>query len=344
MPSTLVYGRVPHPGYVDLQATTADKPEGVGWDNLGRRTPKGVVLHRMVGTLRSTDQHFGNPAVGSLTDYGIGSANIDGAELDGVIHQYNDPRGWRSGWASGRVSAPYGDGAKFVAKYGINAVNRDLVSIETSGWDSEPFTAFAWGELVHLVAYWADQCQVPYSSLPLNPHTGINFVIWHQEFTIGTGKKCPFSWMMANTDRLYTDVAAFLKSYQQGVAGQPQPKPPVITIPAPKYADPLPIAELAAVADDDQDTIAAITTREADEFIYVGDRVRAVKTTRRLQWAGAKAPSVGPDIEPNQGPRSEFDVDYLVKAGDGEWYYITPWWSRIRKADTTRISDTKAAA
>ncbi len=234
----LTYGRVPHPGYVDLQHTTADKPEGRGWNDLGPRVPKGVALHRMWGTLRGTDVHFANPNVPSLTDYGIGSGNIDGASLDGVIHQYNDPRGRRSGWASGRVSQPYGDGKAFVDKYGVNAVNRDLVSIETSGWDHEPFTDFAWSELVWLVAYWADQCEVPYTSLPMNPNTGINFIIWHEEFTYGTGKKCPFTWMKQNTSRLYADVKTFLQPYQEGGVIEPEPEPePGLEYPAYLSAD-----------------------------------------------------------------------------------------------------------
>ena len=110
----IVYGRVPKPAIVDKQGTTAGKPAGRGWDNLGKHNFKGFALHRMWGTLAGTDSHFGNPSVGALTDYGLGSANIDGAALDGRIHQYNDPYGYRSPWASGPVSAPYGDGLAYV--------------------------------------------------------------------------------------------------------------------------------------------------------------------------------------------------------------------------------------
>lgn len=336
----LTFGRAPMPGYVDLQHTTADKPEGAGWDNLGKRTPRFLVWHRMYGTLRGTDAHFGNPNVPSLTDYGIGSGNIDGAGLDGVIHQYNNPLGYRSGWASGRVSAPYGDGACIVNKYGINAVNRDGVSIETSGYDTEPFTDFAWGEFVKLCAYWIDQMQIPYTELPRNPHTGCNAIIWHEEFTFGTGKKCPFTWMKSQTERLYKDVAAYLKPFQTGATGEPQPEPETPPVEKPQYATPQPIPELAAVADGDHDTISAIVTREADDFVYVGDRVEAIRDTPRLQYAVPNAKHTGPIIKKGE----QFDVDFLVKAADGDWYYITGWWTRVKAADTRRIADTPAGS
>lgn len=336
----VTFGRVPHPGYIDLQASTADKREGNGWNNLGKRSPKFIAWHRMWGTLSGTASWFANPAAAALTDYGIGTANIDGDALDGVIHKYNDPLGYRSGWASGRVSAPYGDGACIVNKYGINAVNRDGVSIETSGYDTEPFTDFAWSELVKLVAYWIDYMQIPHDVLPLNPHTGCNAIIWHEEFTYGTGKQCPFTWMKSQTDRLYRDVAAYLKPFQTGEEGEEQPEPEAPPVEVPQYAEPQPIAELAATADADHDTIAAIATRESDDFIYVGDRVEAIRATPRLQYAMDGAKHTGPMIAKGE----TFDVDYMVKAGDGNWYYITGWWTRVRADDTKRISDTPDGA
>lgn len=221
----LTFGRVPHPAYTDKQHTTAGKPAGRGWDNLGTRSPKFIALHRMWGTLRGTDSHFANNNVASLTDYGLGSANIDGAALDGAIHMYNDPRGHRSPWASGPVSDPYGDGACIVNKYGVNAVNRDGVSIETPGYDTEPLSDACWSSLVKLIGYWLDQMKIPYTTLPLNPHTGCNAIIWHHEFTRGTGKQCPFTWVRNNTGRLYKDVAAYLQPFQEGPFVEPDPEP-----------------------------------------------------------------------------------------------------------------------
>ena len=222
---TLTFGNVPPPKIEKRITSNEESLEGHGWDNLGKRNPKFIALHRMVGTLWGTDDWFRRPHVASLTDFGIGIASIDGVTNAGRIFQWNDYKGYRSGWASGRVVSPYGDGLKIVNKYGINAVNRDGVSVEVSG-TNEPLDDVSWGKLVHLCAYLADEMKVPYTSLPLNPHTGINLLIWHQEFTIGTGKKCPFQWLMDNTNRLYKDMAAFMKPYQEGrPAPKPQPEP-----------------------------------------------------------------------------------------------------------------------
>lgn len=331
----LTFGKVPHPGYLDIRHEMADKPEGVGWSNLGKRTPKHIALHRMWGTLTGTRYHFGNPSVASLTDYGIGVEEIDGKQA-GHIHLYNDPYGYRSGWASGPVSAPYGDGLKFVQKFGITAVNRDCVSVEISGYDTTPIDDFAWGELVHLLAYLADRLEVPHSSLPLNPHTGINLFIWHEEFTYGTGKKCPFTYVKENTNRLYQDVAAFLKPYQEGTVTGPAVEPPTPE-PAPvkTWSDPKPVKELALVDPSDQDAVDALRVVNGVEFVFVNDRVRAIQDTKRLQYAYEGAKVIGPDLKAGE----EFDVLWFFKAGDGHHYYYTPWHSRIRADHVKRIQD-----
>lgn len=221
----LIFGNVPNPGIEKRILSNSEAIQGNGWDNLGQRNPKAIALHRMVGTLWGTDSWFRRPDVGSLTDFGLGIAAVDGIANAGRIFQWNDYRGIRSGWASGPVNRPYGDGAAFVAKYGINAVNRDVVSIETSG-TNEPLDDVSWKKLVALCSFLADEMRVPYTSLPLNPHTGINLLIWHQEFTIGTGKKCPFQWLMDNTDRLYNDMKAYMRPYQESdVRPEPAPEP-----------------------------------------------------------------------------------------------------------------------
>lgn len=219
---TITFGNVPNPGIEKRILSNSEAIEGRGWDNLGKRNPKFIVLHRMVGTLWGTDSWFRRPDVASLTDFGLGVGVVDGANNSGRILQWNDYKGYRSGWASGPVNKPYGDGAAVVAKYGINAVNRDGVSIEVSG-TNQPLSTTDWRALVELCSFLADEMQVPYTSLPLNPHTGINLLIWHQEFTIGTGKTCPFQWLMDNTSRLYADMKAYMKTYQE--QGKPDPAP-----------------------------------------------------------------------------------------------------------------------
>ncbi len=215
----ITFGKVPMFSYTDRYIH--EKAQGFGWDNLGQRDVKWVTLHRMVGKLWGTDGWFRNPEVSSITDFGIGNAVTSGSANDGLILRWNDPLGIRSGWASGPVSQPYGDGLASVNKYGINGVNRFGVSIEGDGTD-EPFSENAWKGLVRFIAYWADYAKVPYTNFPLNPNTGFSFIIFHEEFTYGTGKRCPFPWMKGEIGRLITDVAAYMKKYQEATVPEPK--------------------------------------------------------------------------------------------------------------------------
>lgn len=327
----ITFGKVPHPGYVDIRSEYLHKPEGYGWNNLGKRNPKFIALHRMVGTLNGTRIHFRTAA--ALTDYGLGIAAVDGSSA-GVIHQYNDPEGYRSGWASGPVSAPYGDGLLVVQKYGINAVNRDGVSIETSGTD-EPMDDFSWRELVHLCAYWIDRMKVPYTSLPLNPHTGINCLIWHQEFTIGSGKKCPFNWLMANTDRLYADIGKFLKPYQEGtVAGPIVTAPTPLPTPEKMWKTPRPVAGLAL---GNPDNAADFQISNGTNFMPVFDTVEAVKQGKQRMFAidGDNVDVVGPDYKPGQ----QFEAAYRFTNDQGTDYYYLSNHARVYARDFKRVKD-----
>lgn len=401
----ITYGNVPHFSYTDRYIH--DKRQGFGWDNLGQRRVRFVTLHRMVGKLWGTDGWFRNPSVSSITDFGIGNAVTSGAANDGLILRWNDPEGIRSGWASGPVSAPYGDGKIIVDKYGINAVNRFGCSIEGDGTD-EPFSDNAWKGLVRFIAYWADQANIPHTEFPFNHDTGASFVIFHEEFTYGTGKRCPFPWLKSRVSPLIADVAEYMKKYQESDT-KPMPAakfkvgdavqlarnsklmqapdtnakvmaeldtpaiakvintravgdtwwydvsglfgtgwmlesalsesayiPP--TIPDPEviaYATPKPVAQLAALGKDDADTASALKLVNGVEFVWVNDTVRAVRETKRLQFAYTGAKETGPVI-----PKGlEFDVLWMFKADDGHYYYLTPYWTRVRADDTERIAD-----
>lgn len=329
----IVYHAVPHPGYLNIQNEMADKPEGVGWNNLGKRNPKFLALHRMVGTLAGTRSWFGRPEVPSLTDYGIGIRAVDGANA-GVIHQYNDPEGYRSGWASGPVNGAYGDGLAIVQKYGINAVNRDGISLETSGTD-QPMDDFAWKELVHLCAYWIDRMKIPYTSLPLNPHTGINVLIWHNEFTDGTGKECPFTWLRSNTNRLYLDIQKFLKPYQEGTVAGPVVTPPA-PAPAPEkmWKSPRPVMELALAT---QDKAQDIKIANGVNFRPVFDEVEAVKQGKQRLFAidGDNVDVIGPDYKPGQ----KFTAMWRFTNGSGTEYLYLSNHARVLFADFKRVAD-----
>jgi hypothetical protein len=233
----ITYGRVPHPGYLDRLIV---KPEGQGWNNLGPRQPKFVVLHRMIGSLWGTDGYFRQPGVNALTDYGVGVAATDGADVAGTIIRWNNPTGVRAGWASGPVNGAYGDGLAIVNKYGLNAVNRDGVSIEISGNYDTAVDGKAFEEIAQLMAYWWDWMKIPHTSAPINPATGISAVIWHQEFTLGTGKVCPGKVVMDQTDALIARAKAICKAAQEGTATNtttPRPGTTPAPQPAPDYPE-----------------------------------------------------------------------------------------------------------
>ena len=216
------FGRVPHPPFQDR---LIPDDLNLAWDgNLGQRRVRGVVLHRQQGSNWGTDGYFRSlPPSGvaacpqdpsdptyfnwggcrGLTDYGVDHNT-------GEVLSWNDPTGAahpgvspnRVAWASGPVSDPYGDGRAFLDDNpgDEQVVNRDQVSIELSGTYHEPI--FNWGvdqpvgeagrdAAAALIAYYADQFEIPYDRFPFVPGEDYSFVRWHHEFTRGTGKFCP---------------------------------------------------------------------------------------------------------------------------------------------------------
>lgn len=229
--ASLTFGRVPHPPFQDR--LVLDVQNGA-WDYLGQRAVMGARWHRMVGTLTGTDGWFRRGAASDgLTDYGIGCAATDGPGLAGVIYRWNDPTGKahsgvspnRSPWASGPYSSScaYGDGRRNVAERGVNAVNRDGVSIEVSGNYDTPLDDKCRDSLIKLTAYWADQARVPWDAFPTDPARGYGFVKYHKEYCGNPDppescpqgvKACPGMVVVNETPTLFQRIAAYLKSYQ----------------------------------------------------------------------------------------------------------------------------------
>jgi hypothetical protein len=188
----------------------------------------------MIGSLWGTDSYFRSGASG-LTDYGIGGAT-DG-QWDGVIFRWNDPLGLengtkgdpdyvspnRWGWASGSVDGMEGDGPPFVTKYGANAVNGFLVSIERSdgGLIGTPMSAKQFESICQLTAYWFDQMQVPHDQFPKNPANGLVSHFLHKEFAT---KDCPFPVVYNEINRIQDRIRAILKAAQE-VTVEPPPVP-----------------------------------------------------------------------------------------------------------------------
>ena len=233
---SLVFGRCPHPPFVDRYIPDSQTD---AWDDLGPRVPYGTCQHTMVGSLWGTDLWFRNdPKTGrtaqGLTDYGVGGAT-DG-EYDGVIFRWNDPRGRRSGWANGGSDGLEGDGIAFVRQLGVNAINRNLVSIERSdggNYNTQPLSEKQFESLAALHAYWADQARIPWTSYPFNPNvstSGLIMYLEHREFAV---KGCPYAPVMNEVTRLQNRIREIMKQYQGDATETPvppQPKPPVVDI------------------------------------------------------------------------------------------------------------------
>lgn len=296
------FGRVPHP---PVEIRQVLKREGDGWDDLGQRTPRSVVLHRMVGTLMGTDGYFRQPGIGALTDYGVGVLTTDGVANAGRILRWNDPRGRRSGWANGRVSKPYDDGLKFLNKYGINGVNRDCVSIEISGNYDTPLDVQAKASIAALIAYWADQYRIPHTEFPLIRSEGRSFVIWHQEFTIGTGKICPGAVVMNATDELIDMAKSIMAKHQE--IGTSYTKP-TATPPLSGWDE------------------------KIGDLVYYAIE-RKVKAKRGARFR-ASAEATAPETRAPAADGEDFRVSWLVVDKDGVRWWVTPYGSRVMTSDT----------
>jgi hypothetical protein len=302
----IAFGRVPHP---PMEIRHIIKPEGQGWDNLGKRTPRAIVLHRMIGTLKGTDGYFREPGVNSLTDYGVGVLATDGASLAGKIYQWNDPRGTRSGWANGRVSKPYDDGLKFINRYGITGVNRDCVSCEISGNYDTKLDDAAVNAIAGLMAYWADQYSIPHTDFPLVKSEDRSFVIWHQEFTIGTGKVCPGAVVMTGTNDLIARAKEIMKRHQETTGSFVQPEPtPIWT----GYDE----------------------VRDDTKYYAIERRVKAKAGASFHAWASDSASHTRARASEGE----VFRVSWAVLEGS-EWWWVTPHGSRVKMSST----DTQVA-
>lgn len=289
----LTFGNVPKPPSVNRHIPSS---QNMAWDDLGTRAnpPDALVWHRMIGTLRGTDEYFRGFANarrtkrGALTNIGIGVKATDGAALAGVIYEWNIPENDtenRAGWANGTVNNPYGDGKKYLDLFGIDAVNRDPESMEISGDYDTPLDAKSREAIIAWSAWRADQYgawlaergeQFDYTTFPIIPsQNNRSFVCWHQEFTIGTGKICPGQVVIGETSALLAAIRNRLQDYQTMPAPPPEP---------PDYATPQPVEP---------------GTRVINNRLYLGvteTYTLARDVTPRL-WADPSSPATGPDLK-----------------------------------------------
>ncbi len=211
----LTFGRVPVPK--NFRESQVLDRENHAWDNLGQRALRGIVYHRMLGTLAGTDDWFHSGQAQGLTDWGIDHNT-------GEILRWNDYLGRgsacispnRAPWASGPWNNVPGDGMKFVTKFGVNGINRDLSAIEISGNYDTPLSEAGIQAIVALSAYLADVAKVPWDTYPIVPATGLVFTYWHNEFCGKATKICPGPVVERATPDIIARTAALLKKFQAG--------------------------------------------------------------------------------------------------------------------------------
>ena len=252
----IVFGRVPHPPFEDR--LILDSETRAYNTNLGQRNPVGTCVHRLDGGMVGTDGWFRLMPRGGeaecdlmadtndsrrfnfggclgLTDYAIGGQIENDLEngKDGVIFRWNDPTGEehpgvsanRSPWANGRTNGLEANGRIFFDTLGERAVNRDLVSIELSGFANGRSDGIAESgvtdkqleSLSQLVAYWHDQARVPWHQFPFNPNVGIVTQLQHWEFT--GDKDCPFPIVKGLTERYRARAKEIMRQFQTGGGG-----------------------------------------------------------------------------------------------------------------------------
>lgn len=208
--SKVALGRVPAPANYSERIIAPGVNVALDW--LGARVPRGIVLHRMLGTLAGTDSYFrGEARARALTDFGVGG---------GHVYRWTKPGAAIAPRASGPADGIDGDGLAFWNAYrsdpiGASIFNRDCESIEIEGLQyTTPVPADDYARLVELVAWRADAwLKIPYWRWPLN-NDGVHCLLGHSEIT--DQKPCPGVVVYELVARLIDDVRARLKQFQLG--------------------------------------------------------------------------------------------------------------------------------
>lgn len=139
-----------------------------------------------------------------------------------------------------------------------------------------------------------------------------------------SGKNCPGQIRgKGDWPRVVAMVEAARLAALNAAGSRPEPA-------SPAYAKPIHVKEL------EYSTFPpALVNHDGGDFVYVRDMVEATRATPRLQQAYSGAERTGPDIKAGE----RFPVNWLFKSDDGQWYYLTPWFTRVLVVDTKRVSD-----
>jgi len=231
--SSLVSGRWSITGDIALaQAVYEPRPDfdrlipdvdNTGWEDVGPRQVKGVVYHRMEGTAEGTDLFFRSGIVQALVDYGIDDVTGElwrwndalGVAHPDVAHPELDVSANRAPFANGPVLDPSADTAAFIADNGIEAINRDQVSISIAGLLDDPISDDCFETIAALTAYFANYAAIPWDIFPSLPDKkSYGFVRWHNE--IASNKACPGSTVMNATPDIIARSRDLLRQIQEG--------------------------------------------------------------------------------------------------------------------------------
>jgi hypothetical protein len=175
-----------------------------------------------------------------------------------------------------------------------------------------------------------------------HPDVQIESVIWlvrdisrrHTIQILGDDSAGDWLFEHADVDTVERSTCAgwYYDVVQKAIRAGGEVKPPVA-----QYAPPAIVPALSRVSLSDVVAPAVVRVNGTD-WIWVGDRVVATRDTPRLQYADPKAAVVGPPIRKGEF----FNVDWLC-FHKGEFWYLTQFGTRVRRADTERVSDQKAA-
>lgn len=293
-----------------------------GYDDLGFRPiiPEFLVLHKAQSpispgvTLGSPSGYFTQACCPALTDLEIHPTT-------GRFRRFVDRGDAPSGWANGRVSAPYGDALKYLQfhNWDYNRVNRMGEAVEILGWfKSYPVTLettvdeIAVKEIVQWIAARAHDYGIRWDTFPLIPNeNNRSYITWHQEWTIGTGKVCPGSWVMQHTSEWIARAKEIMRAYQTAaVSGEVEPIPT-----HPVYADSvLPEWWADALAH----RMPASTNVDGTRWYVCRTRVRALNRTIRRSRPDSKSDPSGPAIE----EKESITVERTFQLPNGQRWYV----------------------
>ena len=342
--TTYNYDNGIEPPWSDYPISDANKY--AGWIDPKNHFIAACVLHSAYGSLNGSSQWFagGN----ALTDCMVGNS-YDGPTLDGALRRFNDAYGSRYSWASGPVANPIDDAAKFLEIFGPNkeAINMYTTALERSNPASGAPPAVTPAEHAKRVAWVAWHANrygkrikqrtgedgFTCDTFPLIPaENNRSFLIYHGEINADKRNTCPDAEVRKSLDKLIADVRTVLAGWQRGTATIPPQAPPEMM---PEYAKPIVVPELEPYKD--ADTAPSWVDIGGKRFVFVGDRVRAIRQTPRRQTASEHGENViGPPIEAGL----EFGVNWLFWEKDGAAWFITPYWTRVKADDVVRIGDT----